>query len=119
MQARLKLKPGQKGTKKLLTQYGPRLLCVRYRYDEARQRRYKTVELIIEETAWTPTRKPQEIVALRIQRNELELRQQVKQAGGIWHAAEQVWKLRYEKVRECGLEARIVPRKASNTRNQT
>lgn len=119
MQARLKLKPGQKGTKKLLTQYGPRLLCVRYRYDEARQCRYKTVELIVEETVWTPTPKPDEVVGLRIHREEIELWQQVKQAGGIWHAGEQVWKLRYEKVRECGLEARIVRTKASNTRNRT
>lgn len=28
--ARLKLKPGQKGTKKLFTQYGDALVCVRY-----------------------------------------------------------------------------------------
>jgi hypothetical protein len=29
----LRLKPGQKGTKRLLAQYGDRLICVRYRYD--------------------------------------------------------------------------------------
>ncbi|MDP3769158.1 MAG: hypothetical protein Q8S13_14190 [Dehalococcoidia bacterium] len=29
---RLHLKPGQKGTKQLLAQYGDRLICVRYRY---------------------------------------------------------------------------------------
>lgn len=33
MQARLKLKPGQNGTKKHLARYGERLVCVRYRYD--------------------------------------------------------------------------------------
>ncbi len=31
------LKPGQKGTKDLLTRFGPTLLCVRYRYDEDRR----------------------------------------------------------------------------------
>lgn len=54
MQARLKLKPGQKGTKKLVELYGSRLVCVRYRYNEARQKRFKTVELIVEELDWTP-----------------------------------------------------------------
>ncbi len=38
------------GTKKLLAQYGKRLVCVRYRYDEERRERYKTVELIVDET---------------------------------------------------------------------
>jgi hypothetical protein len=33
---RLHLKPGQKGTKQLLAQYGDRLICVRYRYDAQR-----------------------------------------------------------------------------------
>ena len=38
----------QKGTKKLVTQFGERLVCVRYRYDAVAQVRYKTVELVIE-----------------------------------------------------------------------
>jgi len=54
MQARLKLKPGQKGTKKLVEQYGSRLVCVRYRYDAQTKKRYKTVEIIVDEVAWTP-----------------------------------------------------------------
>ena len=41
---RLHLKPGQKGTKQLLAQYGDRLICVRYRYDAQRKKRFKTVE---------------------------------------------------------------------------
>ena len=35
-----------------LDQCGDRLLCVRYRYDAEEKRRYKTVELIVEEAAW-------------------------------------------------------------------
>ena len=49
MQIRSTIHPGQRGAKKLLTQYGDRLVCVRYRYDEQRQKRLKTVELIVEE----------------------------------------------------------------------
>jgi hypothetical protein len=48
---RLHLKPGQKGTKQLLAQYGDRLICVRYRYDAQRKKRFKTVELLV---CWMP-----------------------------------------------------------------
>jgi len=44
---RLHLKPGQKGTTQLLAQYGDRLICVRYRYDAQRTKRFKTVELLV------------------------------------------------------------------------
>jgi len=40
------------GTKRLVARYGERLVRVRYLYDEARNRRLKTVELVIEETPW-------------------------------------------------------------------
>jgi hypothetical protein len=48
MITRLKLKPGQKGTKSLVEKYGDDLVCVRYRYDNASRTRIKTVELILE-----------------------------------------------------------------------
>ena len=53
---RLHLKPGQKGTKQLLAQYGDRLICVRDRYDAQRKKRLKTVELLIAERHWEPPR---------------------------------------------------------------
>ena len=55
MRTRLILKPGQRGTKRLGKQYGDRLLCVRYRYDEKRRKRLKTVELIVDEVDWQPS----------------------------------------------------------------
>ena len=54
MRTLLHLKPGQKGTKQLLAQYGDRLVCVRYRYDAQQQKRFKTVELIVAEREWNP-----------------------------------------------------------------
>ncbi len=36
MKTQTHLKPGQKGTKRLLEKYGDTLVCVRYRYDERR-----------------------------------------------------------------------------------
>jgi hypothetical protein len=50
----LHLKPGQKGTKQLLTQYDNRPICMRYRYDAQRKKRFKAVELIIAEREWEP-----------------------------------------------------------------
>ncbi|MDQ3010439.1 MAG: hypothetical protein M3X11_07020 [Acidobacteriota bacterium] len=44
-----KLAPSQKGTKKLHEQFGDRLLRVQYRYDRELRKRFKTVELIVEE----------------------------------------------------------------------
>jgi hypothetical protein len=54
MKVKSTLAPGRKGTKQLTEQYGDQLVCVRYRYDEAKQKRYKTVELIVDEQDWTP-----------------------------------------------------------------
>ena len=39
---------------KLLKQYGEQLVCVRYRYDQKRRKRYKTVALIADEKDWLP-----------------------------------------------------------------
>ncbi len=47
MDFRVALKPGQKGTRRLATRYGDRLVCVRYRYDKVKRKRYKTIELIV------------------------------------------------------------------------
>jgi hypothetical protein len=52
MEVKVTLKPGQNGTKHLVEQYGDQLICVRYRYDKVKRKRYKTIELIIDEQAW-------------------------------------------------------------------
>jgi hypothetical protein len=49
------IKPGQQGLKKLCAQHGNRLVCVRDRYDAQRHKRFKTVELIVEECDWEPS----------------------------------------------------------------
>jgi hypothetical protein len=54
MRTRLTLQPHQDGARQLRERYGERLVCVRYRYDETTKERWKTVELIIEKSAWEP-----------------------------------------------------------------
>ena len=87
LQTGLKLNPGQKGTKKLHQKYGDQLVCIRYRYDPEQKKRYKTVELIIEEIPWDPKPKRKEladkIVRLRIGAEEGNLQRRVK-AAVIW-----------------------------------
>lgn len=104
----LHLKPGQKGTKQLVEQYGDRLVCVRYRYDAARRKRIKTVELVVAESDWEPRFSPNEIVALRVAYPDVATRRRVKQAGGTWNADRTVWQLRYDRVVALGLRRRIV-----------
>jgi hypothetical protein len=49
------LKPGQKGAGRRVVKLGAALLCVRYRYDEKRGVRLKTVEIDVEEKPCTPS----------------------------------------------------------------
>ncbi|MDQ2996179.1 MAG: hypothetical protein M3R61_03870 [Chloroflexota bacterium] len=109
MRARVKLRPGQRGTKQWLAKYGDRLVCVRYRYDAQQQKRYTTVEVIVAEGPWTPpTPAPATIVGVRVAWGEAALARQVKAAGGLWNRQQQVWNVRYDQVVALGLVDRIV-----------
>jgi hypothetical protein len=115
---RLHLKPGQKGTKQLLAQYGDRLICVRYRYDAEQKKRFKTVELLVEERDWQPPRSRfahDQTVGLRVAFTDVAVRDRVKQAGGTWNPERRVWQLRYDRAVALGLKPRIVDEPASNT----
>ncbi len=115
---RLHLKPGQKGTKQLLAQHGDRLICVRYRYDAQREKRFKTVELLVAERDWEPPRPRfahDQIVGVRVAFAEVAVRDRVKQAGGTWNPERRVWQLRYDRVAALGLNSRIVDEPASNS----
>jgi hypothetical protein len=92
------LKPGQKGTKRLVEQYGDALICVRYRYDAKAHMQYKTVELIISEAELTPppARYPDgALVSLKIGINEMSLQNQARAVGGRWNKQRQVWLVPY------------------------
>jgi hypothetical protein len=117
MIAKATLRPGQKGTKRLLEKYGDRLVCVRYRYDSVNGKRYTTVELLEAESKWTTknasskgnirnndTRK----LGVRIDYWETELREKAKEAGAIWRPSHKLWEMAYEDVMELGLENRVV-----------
>jgi len=111
MRTRLTLHPDQRGAKQLLAQYGNRLVCVRYRYDEQHKKRFKTVELIVEESEWEPDthqRAAESVVQVRVAVSEVEVRRRVKSVGGRWNPQRGVWGLRYDRVVALGLGGRIV-----------
>ena len=104
------LGPGQNGTKQLLKQYGDQLVCVRYRYDKARQKRIKTAEIIIDEQDWIPgvIIPADRRISIRIGFGEAELREQVKKAGGFWNPEKKAWVISYHNVLKMGLERRLI-----------
>jgi hypothetical protein len=114
MRARRTLAPGQKGTKKLLREYGAQLVCVRYRYDAERRLRFTTVELIVEQSPWLPL--PARIadgtvVGVRVGVNEVALQRRIKQTGGKWNPVARVWEMPYSQAMALGLEDRIEKRR--------
>ncbi|WP_129633652.1 hypothetical protein [Candidatus Oscillochloris fontis] len=108
MRTRLVRRPGDSGTKELVAEYGERLICVRYRYDAKTKQRHKTIELIIESSAWEPPITPESIVAIRIGRKDHALQEIVRNAGGTWNNQQQTWELRYDQVIALGLSERLI-----------
>ena len=107
MKTRLILKPGQRGTKQLVKKYGDALLCVRFKYDAQRGRRLKTVELLEEETEWSPRYKPATLVPLRIMGYDMLARKMAKEAGARWNPDKRLWYVEYGKIVGTQLEKHI------------
>ena len=105
------MRAGQPGTKRMMEIYGDKLVCIRYRYDGEKKVKYKTVEIVIDSGFWEPKTKgenEERRIELKINYNEIELRAQVKEAGGIWKNEKKVWEIGYKKAKNLGLEDRIV-----------
>ena len=110
MDIKATLQPGQKGTRALVKRYGDQLVCVRYRYDSSCHKRYKTVELIVDEQDWIPGIRftPEQRVMVKVGYNEEELREAVKNAGGFWNPGKKAWILSFSDAMALGLEHRII-----------
>lgn len=106
MKTKRKLNAGKPGTKRLLKEYGENLVCVRYKYDKFTWRKQRTIELILDEDDWIPTK--DEIVFIRIDYGEKDLGIQVKNNGGVWNKNKQLWEVAISKVIELNLKDRIV-----------
>lgn len=110
MKTRLVLKPGQRGTKRLLEKYGDALVCVRFRYDKVLRQRLKAVELIVERKDWNPPAPRfavDDTVPLRIEVDDMHNRSLVKAAGGRWDHEKRLWFVRYGDIVGTVLEKHI------------
>jgi hypothetical protein len=111
MKTRVKLKPGAKGTKKLAAEYGNSLVCIRYRYDATTRKRYKTVEIIVSESDWSPPPAKHSdgtLVQLKIGIKETASQEEVRAVGGRWDRQKQVWVVPYGCIAGTKLEKFIV-----------
>ena len=113
MEVRATLRPGQKGTRKLLERYGARLVCVRYLYDAQARTRHTTVELIVASAAWQPRprnarRRDDDLVAVRIAFHETDLRERAKRLGALWRPAQKLWEITWRDAKRLAIADRIV-----------
>ena len=104
-------KRGEPGTKKLTRIYGNDLVCVRYKYDYKNRKKYKTIELKIEEGPWEPDDDDKYLtqkVEIRVDYKEIGLRKKLKSEGAVWDPGKRVWRTTFKTVLELGLEERII-----------
>ncbi len=119
METRVTLRPGEKGTKGLVAEYGHRLICVRYRYDAAAGLRYKTVELVVEQVPWDPAKhaidptgrpgRPPSLVGVRVAYEDRALQQEIRESGGRWVREQRLWVLPLAAAKRLGLANRLLP----------
>jgi hypothetical protein len=98
MRTRLTLKAGEPGTRKLVEEYGDRLLYVRYRYDEERQLRLKTAEIVVDTRTWHPSHRPPpgdllDYVHIRFDPTDAQTKTAVKRLGGYWDPEATAWRI--------------------------
>ncbi|MDT0633277.1 hypothetical protein [Rubrivirga litoralis] len=67
--------PPERGTRR----YAERLVCVRYRYDDARQERVTTVERVVDRAPWVP--RADTTVGVRVAWGGVDIARRVKRAG--------------------------------------
>lgn len=102
------VKPGQKGTRRLVERFGDALLCVRYRFDEKRGVKLKTAEIIVEERPVNPPRlRDDEVVPAAVGYDEVELREHLRRIRAKWDPQVKLWFVMYRLIRGTALEARI------------
>ncbi len=105
------MKPGQKGTQRLVNRFGAALICVRYRYDERTGDNLTAAEIIVDRRPrlMTTRYRDTDMVAVAVPYTETALREKLKAAGGRWNPEERVWRVCFGAIRgDTTLVERIV-----------
>jgi hypothetical protein len=94
------LKPGQKGTQRLVSRFGAALVCVRYRYDERTGDNLTTAEIIVDRRPrGAPRYRDADIVVVAESFTETALRDKLKAAGGRWDPEKRAWRVCFGAIR--------------------
>ena len=114
MEVEKTLRPGADGTAKYMHRFGKRLVCVRHRIDREAQKRYTTVELILDERPCVKRGQrtvpvgTYDLCRVRIEAHEHALQKLARANNGRWDRASQTWLLRAWDVEHCCLWDRVV-----------
>ncbi len=116
MDVKRTLNAGDKGTQKYLDEFGDKLVNVRYREDKSGNMRYTTVELIVDskpiakldEQLVSNTRFMNEHVFIRVDLDEVELREKIQRFGAEWDEQNKLWMTSLLSALQLGLADRIV-----------
>ena len=84
-----RLKPGQAGARGLTQRFGPALVCVRYRESDTGDRRFTTIELVVDQR---PARR-QPMVRVQIRYDDPDTRRQAMALGAQWDESERTWRM--------------------------
>jgi hypothetical protein len=96
---------------RLVERFGSALVCVRYRYDEVRDMRIKTAEIIVDERPGkaAPRLRDTDSVLVQVPFTMKQLRERLKSVGARWLPEEKLWRVRYGLIRgDRELEERVV-----------
>jgi hypothetical protein len=99
------MRPGDRGTAKLVRDWGDRPVAVRYRYSNSPPTRFTTVELVVASAPWTP--KASRSVLVEVRSWEGDLREKLRAAGGRFVLKAMRWRIRYDKAIALGLKDRV------------
>ncbi len=97
------MRPGTRGTKKLVRDWDDRLITVRYRYAGTPPTRFTTVELVVAAAPWKVS--PRRNVHVAVKSWESDLREKIRAAGGRWVPKATRWRMRYDRAIALGIEA--------------
>jgi hypothetical protein len=101
------LQPLDTGTFKFVERFGEALVCVRYREDATGQKRFTTVELVVETGTAKRRKTEKDVVEVRIEWRESTLRERAKRLGAILDPQTALWRMERRTARLLGLSERI------------
>lgn len=103
-----KIAPQRPGARKLAQRYGSALVCVRHREDPGGTTRYTTVELVVDSTPITRRRPDNELLAIRPDPHNQQVRDDIISARGQWDSTLRAWWLTRKEARRLNLISRTV-----------